>query len=270
MGFSLFKSKKEKALIRVLDPAKDNISRIKAFDVLEEEARKGDEESITTLLRCFHITVKPDKQEQTLTPYDDEQEKWSLIERLSGLDDQRPTVLRLLRKALANPPLLAPGRRDGIVWLIELLKAMAEATTEDSSQSAQMVAEELVRALEAYDPEETYRDPGRKIELIRALGQHRTNEARESIVPFLADVDETVRFQSIEALGTAGDDSLGEALARVVLDDESLRLRRRAGEVLAELNCVIKGHPRRKELESGLPPEIMVDKKGVVKRRAST
>ena len=62
MGFWLFKTKKEKATLRVLDATKDNVSRIKALDLLEEEARAGDDEAIRTILKCFHITVKPDMQ----------------------------------------------------------------------------------------------------------------------------------------------------------------------------------------------------------------
>lgn len=267
MAFGFFKSKKEKAIRRTLDTTKDNLSRIKAFDFLEEKAKEGDDEGISTILKCFQITVKPDKQEQSLTPYDDEQEKWSLIDRLVGLSEQRVTVLKLLRKEFATPPLLTPGRRDGIVWLIELLRALAEATTDDDGESAEMVRDELMRALKNYDPEETYREPGRKVELIRALGRHEGQLATEAIIPFLVDVDETVRFRVVETLAVAGDDGAGQALCDVVLDDESLRIRERAAEVLTDLNCSIKGHPRRSEIEKLLPKNAIVDKKGVVKKR---
>ncbi len=267
MALWLFKSKKEKARQRVLDSTKDNVSRIKAFDYLEELASEGDVEAITTMLKCFSITVKPDKQEQTLTPYDDEQEKLSLIDRLTGLTEQRATVLKLLRKELANPPLLSPGRRDGVVWLIELLRDMAEATTDDEDESAEMVRDELIRALEHYDPEETYRDPERKVQLIQALGRHKGEASIEAVRPFLKDVDETVRFRAVETIVRVGDDCLGDVLSEMALEDESLRIQQRAMEVMAELNCSIKGHPRRKELEGKLPATIMVDKKGVVRSR---
>lgn len=263
----LFKSKKEKALRRALDTTKDNISRIKALDYLEEEAKAGDAAALETLLKCFHITVKTDKQEQSLTPYDDEAEKKSLIDRFVDIDD-RPRVLKALRKELATPPWLTPGRRDGIVFLVELLRALAKAAVEDRDEADDMVMTELVRALGSYEPEEAYRSNERKVELIKALGRHRSPSAAEAIVPFLLDVDETVRFVAADALATAGDDSLTEALAPVILDDESIRNREKAAETLAELNCVLKGHPRRKEIEAALPANVMVDKQGVVKRRS--
>lgn len=269
MVFGLFKSKKEKALQRVLDANKDNISRIKAFDYLEEQARAGDEESIVALLKSFQITVKTDKQEQSLTPYDDEQEKWSIIDRLVGLADQRETVLKLLRKELATPPLLSPGRRDGIVWLIELLNALLDAGAADEEEAAEKKRDELIRALGSYDPEESYREPGRKIELIRALGEHKGPETTAAVAPFLFDVDESIRFRAVETLGTAGDESASEQLCTVILDDESLRIRQRAAEILTDLNGSIKGNPRRSEIEKLLPPDAKVEKNGVVKRRGS-
>lgn len=268
MVFGLFKSKKEKSTRRALDPTKDNISRIKALDYLEEQASSGDEEAIITLFRCFQITVKPDKQEQSLNPYDDEQEKWSLIDRLKCLTEQRPKVLKLLRKELATPPLLSPGRKDGIVWLIELLGSMAESTTDDNEQAEDMVLDELIRALEAFDPEETYREPGRKIELIRALGRFKNEKSTQAMLPYLSDVDESVRFRAVESMETAGDSGASEKLCEVVLEDESLRIRQRAAEVMTELNCSIKGHQRRKEIESLLPKNAMVDKQGIIKKRS--
>jgi HEAT repeat protein len=270
MVFGLFRSKKDKAIQRALDSTKDNVTRIKALDTLEEEAKAGDAESLLTLLRCFQITVKPDKQEQTLTPYDDEQEKWALIDRLVAMEGRRLETLNSLRKELATPPSLLPGRRDGIVWLIELLKAMAAATTDDEEQAGEMVRDELVRALASFDPEETYREPARKIELIRALGRSPSDVACDALIPFLRDVDESVRFRALESVATAGGDKVADALCDVLLDDESKRLRERAAEVLADLECSIKGHARRKEIEGLLPGAVLVDKKGVVRRRGAS
>lgn len=263
-----FKSKKEKAVQRALDSTKDNVSRVKALDLLEEEAGAGDAQALETLLKCFHITVKPDAQEQTITRYDDEAEKKSLIDRLVEMED-RPKVLKALRKELATPPWLTPGRRDGIVWLIELLKDLADAATEDDDEADDMVLKELVLALGSYDPEETYRSHERKVELVKALGRYRDPRASECLVPFLKDVDETVRFASADALATAGDDTLGEPLAEVMLEDESIRVREKAAEVIALLSCSIKGHPRRKEIESTLSKIATVDKQGVVHRRGA-
>src|SRR4030042_4971187 len=129
-----FKSKKEKATRRVLDSNKDNVSRVKALDLLEDAAKAGDQQALETLIKCFSLTVKTDKQEQSLTPYDDEAEKKSLIDRLVDIDD-RPRVLAVLRKELATPPWLTPGKRDGIVWLIELLRGLAEAAGDDPEEA---------------------------------------------------------------------------------------------------------------------------------------
>ncbi len=269
MVFGLFKSKKEKAVRRALDTTKDNLSRIRALDYLEERSIDGDDESLDIIFRCFQITVKPDKQEKTLTPYDDEQEKWSLIDRLVGMGDQRTTVLKKLRKELATPPLLPPGRRDGIVWLIELLRSMAKSATDDADEADEMVLDEIIRALVEFDPEETYREASRKLELIRALGRHKGKKSTTAIIPFLLDVDESVRHRAVESLAIAGEASAGETLCTVVLEDESLRVRQRAAEVLADINASIKGHPNRKKIEELLPKDVMVDRSGTVKRRAS-
>ena len=263
----LFKSKKDKAIQRAHHTGKDNVSRVKALDLLEEHARGGDEACLDALFRCFQITVKTDKQEQGFSPYDDEAEKKGLIDRLREIED-RPRVLAALRKELARPPWMTPGRRDGIVWLVELLRALAEDATNDDDEAADLVVDELCRALAAYDPEETYRTNERKVELVKALGRHRSEKAASAILPYLADVDETVRSVAVDALATAGDAQLGESLAKVLLDDESLRNRQRAGDVMADLEVAIKGHPRRKEIETALPPDAMVDKQGVVRRRS--
>ncbi len=163
--------------------------------------------------------------------------------------------------------MLSPGRRDGIVWLIELLRSIAKYSVDDEAEAADLIRDEMIRALTEYDPEETYRSPDRKVELIHGLERHPGKQSTEAIVPFLLDVDETVRFRAVESLAATGDDEISESLAVVALDDESIRVQQRAMEVMAELECCIKGHPRRKEIESGLPKTIMVDKKGNVKKR---
>lgn len=262
----LFKSKTEKAIQKALDSTKDNITRIKALDHLEELARGGDDQCLQALIKCFHITVKKDQQEQSLAPYDDEAEKKALIERLAGFDDPR-RVIKHLRKELATPPWLTPGRRDGVVFMIELMGELAEAASEGQEDADRIMLDELVLALGSYEPEESYRTPERKVELVRAVGRHRAPKAAEAIVPFLKDVDETVRFSAADSLAVAGNDTLGEALAEVILEDESLRIREKAAEVIADLQCSIKGHPRRKELEAAFPKDVTVDKQGVVRRR---
>ena len=128
----LFKSKTERAMQKALNPTKDNITRVKALDHLEEQAKAGDDQCLQSLIKCFHITVKKDQQEQSLAPYDDEAEKKGLIERLAGFDDPR-RVIKHLRKELATPPWLTPGRRDGVVFMIELLGELAEAASESAA-----------------------------------------------------------------------------------------------------------------------------------------
>lgn len=92
---------------------------------------------------------------------------------------------------------------------------------------------ELLELLEAFDTEYT-RNPEPKIQVISLLAEHASPAARESVEPFLTDVNENVRFHAVGTLLTVDGEAASSALAEALLEEESLRVKNRIARGLVE------------------------------------
>jgi len=121
-----------------------------------------------------------------------------------------------------------------------------------------MVAEVLARHEPGYE-----RDPTKKIQLLRHIGLMKHPRGAALAVPYLADMDEGVRFASIEALlALKNEEAAREKLLELFVSDaeESLRLRLRIAEGFADLGWLVQGH--RGGVEKKLPDGFQLDREG--------
>jgi HEAT repeat protein len=201
--------------------------RFRALERLRDDAS---DEAVAGLLRRF--TFNYDKS------IDDEQEKnWvfdSLVEmanhKVKDSDDDQTRAVKLQQKALVlrqvEKSLLGA---ETIAWPLKVLDRVADR---DEAWAI------LARVVEVND-NSYVRDPSKKIQLITFLGE-RFSDARASqaLLQYLEDVDETVRFATVEALGHAKVEAVArEPLLRLLLskDEESRRIKVRILDVLGEV-----------------------------------
>lgn len=259
MFLEIFLDKKEKAIRKAHDPMRLNQVRRVAISYLIEMAEKGDEDAISTLIKCFHLLITRDQHDQD---YDDEKEKLWILDELARVseinEENNELVLTQIKKELKCTPFMGPKRIDGIVRVLTLLEQIIPP---------QEVVDVIYEALQNYDPEELTRSPERKVEMIAFLCKKEliNEKSAKAIIPFLKDVDESVRYRTVEtSLANANEEILKDPLIEVLLIDESERIRSRITEGFENLQWSIKGHPRRKDIENKIAPQYTVDKKGVL------
>jgi HEAT repeat protein len=120
------------------------------------------------------------------------------------------------------------------------------------------IAEVLLRHEPGYE-----RDPTKKIQLIRHLGLMKHTRSPELVAPYLGDMDEGVRFATVEALLALKNEEIArDKLLELFVSDseESLRLRIRIADGFAELGWLVKGH--RGGVEKKLSDGFQLDREG--------
>jgi len=173
---------------------------------------------------------------------EDEQEKEWVFDTLAAKGRAAlPAVKRYLRSA------------DSASWPLRLLPKVASKEEEFA-----LVEQVLAEHEPGYE-----RDPTKKIQLLRYLSQLKDARAPALVAPYLADMDEGVRFAAVESLLRLKNEEVArEALLQVFVSDteESLRLRIRIAEGFAELGWLVHGH--RGGLEKKLPEGFQLDREG--------
>lgn len=248
MGFLDFLSKtgREKRSLesnakRVVNKYAQSPDRFKAFESLLND---GSPDAIFGLMRRFGMVY--DKS------IEDEQEKeWvfdALVEKGAAII---PQIERYLRAA------------DSISWPLRLLDRVA---------SKEYELEVVAKVLAAHEPGYE-RDPTKKIQLLNHLAGLKTKsqDAARLAAPYLADMDEGVRYAAAETLVRLGEeDPARDALiAQFVADaEESLRLRLLVAEGFVENGWrVDKAH--RPAFDKKLPEQFTIDREGLLKKKAA-
>jgi hypothetical protein len=168
----------------------------------------GSEEALYGLLRRFGMMY-----DKTI---EDEQEKDWVFEVLA---EKGITVLPSLKKYMREA--------DSISWPLRLLDKVADRETELAA-----IREILERHEPGYE-----RDPTKKIQLLNHLAGLKDKRVPPLAAPYLADMDEGVRYAAAETLLRQGDE---EAAAVPLLDqltkpeEDSLRIRLQIAEGFAE------------------------------------
>lgn len=229
---------RERAAKRVVNKYAQSPDRFKAFEALLAD---GSPDAIFALLKRFGMMY--DKS------IEDEQEKeWvfdALVERGPGI---LPQVERYLRAA------------ESISWPLRLLDTVASKDHE---------LKVLEKILAEHEPGYE-RDPTKKIQLLGHLAGVKVPGAAALCAPYLADMDEGVRYTAAEALVRLGDEEAArEPLIAQFLSnaEESLRLRLQIAEGFAERGWVVaKTH--RPAFDQKLPDQFTIDRDGHVKKKA--
>lgn len=205
------------------------------YKALEALAMEGSDEALYGMMRRFGMMY--DKS------IEDEQEKeWVFDTLVSKGEAALPAVKRYLVSA------------DSVSWPLRVLQKIAPS----KDSELELVAEVLSRHEPGYE-----RDPTKKIQLIRHLGLMKHPRGPALVAPYLADMDEGVRFATIEALlGLKNEAEARDKLLELFTSDseESRRLRIRIAEGFAELGWLVHGY--RGGVEKKLPDGFQLDREG--------
>jgi len=206
-----------------------------ALQALAEDASAPAREA---LIKRFTFYVEP------LTT--DEREKEYVYDTLLGFGEEIvPLVVDSIRES------------DSIQWQLRLYYELA---------SEQEVLRTLIEIIEGYDTEYE-KNPQRKIQIIEALGEWKSDQVARTLVRFLEDVDEEVRYQTMHSLMSQDPEVVRDRLLEQALGEDSNRIRDLVIEGFVEHEVSIKGFAQRKQFEELIPDDMTVDKQGVIHRR---
>lgn len=237
MGFFDFLKKKEEPARGSTPPPADKKvaghakvvadKRAQTYDRMESlqalaEIRTAD--SAGALLKRFSFSIDP-----SITDQDEKEVAFEGIVA-AGRPGDLPKDEKEREQMLAE----ATGRRDKVVdatraycekaeqltWPLKVLRALLDD---------EGYRDELIGLLERFDTEYS-RNVEPKIQLLVALEEVPGEDSREAVEGFLEDVNETVRFHAAEATFAHGDPSSAAALCKMIIAEESVRVKNKVAE----------------------------------------
>lgn len=216
MVFGLFS--KGSSLDRTIKKvSSQNAQSADRLEAMERLAEAGTHEALVALCRRFSF--------ESSKMIEDEQEKQTVVALLSRQGDDAVDPLHdYMNTALS------------IAFPLRVLERVAEG------ERLFAVVDDLL----AQEPAGYTKDSTRKIQLIEWLGELEDAKARDvatRVAPYLKDFDENVRFAAAEALALKPCDEAAEPLVSALLreEEESMRLKRRIAEILAENSLSLCG-----------------------------
>lgn len=217
MVFGLFS--KEKSLQRTIDRATNKLAQqADRWGAMERLKEDGSPEALYGLCKRFGITSS--------RGVEDEVEKNWVV---TTLVDKGEAVLEPLRRYMASAQQLS--------FALKVLEAIVPKPK----------ALEVVDELLAKEPPGYTRDPDRRTDLIRWMGEWSAltdDDLVPRLVPYLADFDENVRFAAIDSLAGRDPARIGGPLITAILrpDEESGRIKRRIADVLVDKKIALGDH----------------------------
>ena len=133
-------------------------------------------------------------------------------------------------------------KAESVMWPLKVLKSIVPGES---------LAEELLALLDQYDTEYT-RNVEPKVQLITELAEHKTEDVRIALEPFLQDASEPVRFATVTSVFALGDSASVPGLVAAMAAEESQRIKNRIAQRLAELGWAIP-EELSSELRAALP-----------------
>jgi HEAT repeat protein len=231
--------KLKKHVARARNKDAQSVDRSASLHVLADD---GSHEAVAGLLGRF--TIRYDKS------IEDEQEKEFVFDSLSRMGSN---ILPPLQKHLQNA--------ESIAWGLKVLDAVA-----DKDEQWPVLADLCERNDNTYT-----RDPSKKIQLLHYLSELEDPRASKALVPYLEDIDEGVRFTTVEGLlRHKNPEDAREPLLKLLtnLKEESRRIKKRIVDGLADLAWDVKGYTGTVEkLVEELLPGARVDSAGKIKRK---
>ncbi len=211
-----------------------NYDRQEAIEALSE---LGSADAVEALLRRFTFHMDP-----SIT---DQEEK----------DAAFRGILRAGKEAI-EPVRAFAARAESLAWPMKIIK---ELVGQDE------YVEELLRWLTRWDTEYAkFIDP--KLQILTALEDHRHPRIREDVERFLQDVNEAVRFHAASTLLAQDDAGAVSAIAAMLADEESMRVRTKVAEGLASRAWAVP-EDQREGVRKAVPPGFSVDAGGRVVKR---
>jgi hypothetical protein len=210
--------------------------RMKALQSLRDD---GSPDALYGMLRRFGMMY-----DKTI---EDEQEKDWVFEVLL---EKGQVIIGPIRKYLLSA--------ESVSWPLRLLDRVAGKDEE---------LEVLKAVLERHEPGYE-RDPTKKIQVLNHLASVKDDRVPPLLVPYLADMDEGVRYAAVEALVRHKNEEIAREplLLHFVSDSEdSLRIRIQIAEGFTDLAWLVKGH--RGEVEKKLPEQFQLDREGHFKKK---
>ena len=183
------------------DKRAQNYDRIEA---IQELATLATPEAAEALLKRFSFSIDP-----SIT----DQEEKDIAFR--GVAAGGVTVVPAIRAFCL--------RAEALTWPLKLLRELLDD---------EAYRDELVSLLEVMDTEYV-RNVEPKIHIIQALETVIDERVRIAVEPFLDDVNETVRFHAVEAVFLQGSAASVEPLVKLLINEESVRVKNKVAEGLA-------------------------------------
>jgi hypothetical protein len=216
------------------DKHAQNYDRMEALEAL---ARIPTSESAAAMLRRFTFHIDP-----SIT---DQEEKEVAFRGILACGEESIGPIRAFcRKA------------DSLSWPLKVLKELLPP---------ERYGEELVKLLEPFDTEYV-RNVEPKVQLLSELEHTKSPAAREAAEKFLEDVNESIRFVAVNATFAQDDPASVEPLVRVLLAEESMRVKNKISEGLASRGWAVP-EALRDETAKSLPREYVLKGDGTVARR---
>jgi HEAT repeat protein len=186
----------------VANKLSQNYDRQEAIDQLSKNA---DAASAAALLKRFDWQLDPSITDQ-------EEKELCLRGIVAAGEDALEPLRRYCKKA---PSLTWP------------LKVLSEIVPKDR------ITDELLSLLDQFDTEYT-RNVEPKVQLLQVLEGHPSEEVRVATEPFLQDAGETVRFTAANTVFAVNDPASTPAFVAMLEAEESLRVKNRIAQGLAE------------------------------------
>lgn len=195
-------------------------------------------ESAAALLKRFSFSIDP-----SITDQDEKEVAFSGIVE-AGRPGELPKDEKEREKLLAD----ATERRDKVVEATRAYSEKAEQLTWPLKVLRALLGDddyrdELIAMLERFDTEYA-RNVEPKIQLLVALEEVPGEDSRESVEQFLEDVNETVRFHAAEATFAHGNAESAAALCKMIVAEESVRVKNKVAEGFVRRGWVVPADQR--------------------------
>jgi hypothetical protein len=240
----------DKHVARAKNKDAQSVDRFASLEALVSSAGSGELRGKAVLGLLGRFTIRYDKS------IEDEQEKEYCFDQLRHLG---ATILPELEQHLNSA--------ESIAWGLRLLGEVA-----DREQAWPI----LERLCERNDNNYT-RDPSKKNQLLHFLGESDDPRAGVALVPYLEDVDEGIRFTTVEGILRHKPDAAKGPLLTLLTNEkeQSRRIKRRIVEGLAESGWDVRPSDGGTtdavaKLVADLLPGARIDEQGRVRRAAAS
>lgn len=151
---------------------------------------------------------------------------WSMEPSITDQDEKEAAANGI---AAAGEDALEPIREycqkaESLHWPLRVLKDIVPE---------EALVDELLGVLDQFDTE-YMRNPEPKVQLLERLGDYPTEDVRIAVEPFVGDVNESVRFAAVGTVLSIGNSASVEALIAALDDEESLRIKNKIAQGLAD------------------------------------